>query len=87
MQGLYYDSPQLSSTGVNANRFRICSREMNRGVSMEAPGSQLRRSCQGVRQAWGHLHSGFPVPWGRVGSGPGDVPSLPQTHSIWDVSE
>ena len=46
---------------------------------MEAPGSQLQRSCQGVRRAWGHLHSGFPVPWGRVGSGPGDVPSLPQT--------
>lgn len=54
---------------------------------MEAPGPQPQRSCQGVRQAWGHLHYGFPVPWGRVGSGPGGVPSLPQTHSLWDVSE
>lgn len=52
---------------------------------MEAPGPQPWSSCQGLRQAWGHFHYGFCVPWGRAGSEPSDVPSLPQTHSFWDV--
>lgn len=58
---LLSDSSRLFSE-VIGNRFRIWFLD---GCT---EGSVWRQARRGLRQAWGHTHYGFPVPWDRAGS-------------------
>lgn len=64
---LLSDSSRLFSSEVTGRRFRVWSPDgrTEGSVWRQSPALEF---TPGLRQAWGHLHYGFPVLWHRAGS-------------------